>query len=29
MDQFFEDYTTLEDAIDSFDDDWEGEGTFH
>jgi anti-anti-sigma regulatory factor len=29
MDQFFEDYTTLEDAIDSFDDDWEGDGTFH
>ena len=29
MDQFFEDYTTLEDAIDSFDSDWEGDGTFH
>jgi anti-sigma B factor antagonist len=29
MDQFFEDYTTLEDAIDSFDDDWEGDGTYH
>jgi len=29
MDRFFEEYMTLEDAIDSFDDDWEGEGTFH
>jgi anti-sigma B factor antagonist len=29
MDQFFEDYMTLEDAIDSFDSDWEGDGTFH
>ena len=24
MDRFFEDYTSLEDAIESFDDDWEG-----
>jgi anti-sigma B factor antagonist len=29
MDQFFEEYMTLEDAIDSFDDDWEGDGTYH
>ena len=29
MDQFFEEYMTLEDAIESFDDDWEGEGTYH
>src|SRR4029450_13963184 len=25
MDRFFEDYTSLEDAIESFDDDWEGD----
>jgi hypothetical protein len=24
-----EDYTSLEDAIESFDDDWEGDGTSH
>lgn len=29
MDQFFEDYSSLEDAIESFDDDWEGDGTSH
>ena len=29
MDQFFEEYMTLEDAIESFDDDWEGDGTYH
>jgi len=29
MDRFFEEYMTLEDAIGSFDDDWEGDGTFH
>jgi anti-sigma B factor antagonist len=29
MDQFFEEYTSLEDAIQSFDEDWEGDGTFH
>jgi len=29
MDQFFEEYVTLEDAIESFDDDWEGDGTYH
>lgn len=29
MDQFFEEYTSLEDAIESFDDDWEGDGTYH
>src|SRR3970040_2331111 len=29
MDQFFEDYNSLEDAIESFDEDWEGDGTYH
>ena len=29
MDRFFEDYTSLEDAIESFDDDWEGDGISH
>ena len=29
MDRFFEEYTSLEDAIESFDDDWEGDGTSH
>lgn len=29
MDQYFEDYASLEDAIESFDDDWEGDGTYH
>lgn len=29
MDHFFEDYTSLEDAIESFDDDWEWNGTYH
>jgi anti-sigma B factor antagonist len=29
MDQFFEDYTSLEDAIESFDEDWEWNGTYH
>ena len=29
MDQFLEEYTSLEDAIESFDDDWEGDGTSH
>ncbi|OGP30870.1 MAG: hypothetical protein A2038_07510 [Deltaproteobacteria bacterium GWA2_57_13] len=29
MDQFFEEYTSLEEAIESFDDDWEGDGTYH
>ncbi len=29
MDQFFEDYNSLEDAIQSFDEDWEGDGTYH
>jgi len=26
-DRFFEEYTSLEDAIESFDDDWEADGT--
>jgi hypothetical protein len=29
MDRFFEEYTSLEDAVASFDDDWEGDGTNH
>ncbi len=29
MDQFFEEYTSLEEAIESFDEDWEGTGTYH
>jgi anti-sigma B factor antagonist len=29
MDRFFEDYTSLEDAIEAFDDDWDGDGTSH
>ena len=29
MDQFFEEYMSLEDAVQSFDEDWEGDGTFH
>ncbi len=29
MDQFFEEYTSLEEAIESFGDDWEGSGTYH
>ena len=29
MDQFFEEYTSLEDAVESFDEDWEGDGTYH
>ncbi|MBI2350112.1 MAG: STAS domain-containing protein [Deltaproteobacteria bacterium] len=29
LDQFFEEYTSLEDAIESFDEDWEGDGTYH
>ena len=29
MDRFFEEYTSLEDAIESFDDDWEGDSTSH
>jgi anti-sigma B factor antagonist len=29
MDQFFEEYMSLEDAIESFDEDWEGDGTYH
>ena len=29
MDRVFEEYTSLEDAIESFDDDWEGDGTSH
>jgi hypothetical protein len=29
MDEFFEDYQSLEDAIASFDEDWEWDGTFH
>jgi len=29
MDRFFEEYTSLEDAVASFDDDWEGDGTSH
>src|SRR3970040_751302 len=29
MDQFFEEYISLEDAVQSFDEDWEGDGTFH
>jgi hypothetical protein len=29
MDRFFEEYTSLEDAIESFDDDWEADGTSH
>ena len=29
MDQFFEEYTSLEDAVASFDEDWEGDGTSH
>lgn len=29
MDQFFEEYTSLEEAIESFDEEWEGSGTYH
>jgi hypothetical protein len=29
MDRVFEEYTSLEDAIESFDDDWEGDGISH
>ncbi len=29
MDQFFEEYISLEDAIESFDEDWEGDTTSH
>ena len=29
MDRFFEDYTSLEDAIERFEDDWEGDSTSH
>jgi anti-sigma B factor antagonist len=29
MDRFFEDYSSLEDAIESFDEDWEWDGTYH
>ncbi|HZD41932.1 MAG TPA: STAS domain-containing protein [Terriglobales bacterium] len=29
MDGFFEEYSSLEDAIESFDDDWEGDSTSH
>ncbi len=29
MDQFFEEYSSLEDAIESFDEDWEWDGTYH
>ena len=29
MDRFFEDYISLEDAIESFEDDWEGDSTSH
>ncbi|HWP59641.1 MAG TPA: STAS domain-containing protein [Candidatus Acidoferrales bacterium] len=29
MDQFFEDYRSLEDAIESFDEDWDWDGTYH
>jgi hypothetical protein len=29
MDQFFEEYTSLEEAIESFAEDWEGSGTYH
>ena len=29
MDRFFEEYTSLEDTIESFDDDWEADGTSH
>lgn len=29
MDQFFEEYISLEEAIESFDEDWEGDGTYH
>ena len=29
MDRFFEEYRSLEDAIESFEDDWEGDGTSH
>jgi anti-sigma B factor antagonist len=29
MDRFFEEYTSLEDAIESFEDDWEGDTTSH
>jgi anti-sigma B factor antagonist len=29
MDQFFEAYSSLDEAIESFDDDWEGSGTCH
>ena len=29
MDRFFEEYHSLGDAIESFDDDWEGDGTSH
>jgi MraZ protein len=29
MDQFFEEYTSLEDAVESFDEDWEWDGTYH
>lgn len=29
MDQFFEDYASLEEAIESFDEDWDWDGTYH
>ena len=29
MDQFFENYLSLEEAIESFEEDWEGSGTTH
>jgi len=29
MDQFFEDYPSLEDAVESFDSDWDWDGTYH
>jgi len=29
MDQFFEEYISLEDAVESFDEEWDGNSTFH
>jgi anti-sigma B factor antagonist len=29
MDQFFEEYASLEEAIESFDEDWDWDGTYH
>jgi anti-anti-sigma factor len=29
MNDFFEEYGSVDDAVESFDDDWEGDGTYH